>query len=424
MFLSKINIKNFKCFAESSIELHPRMNVFLGINGVGKTALLDAIALSLGGYLSKVKMSSLKLSKESARCVSQKIGNTLEKQLQFPVELEISGKLAGRDISWKRVWELKSSGELNSTTKYETEFEVQSFTQADDELHIYPLLAYYGVYNVKQTSEKTIRDGDSSRILGYKNCLDLKLNNEQRLHWFQQKTLQSLQDAITLPELKATLCAMEKCVEGVMLTAKSIEVRYGAKSSNLEILYTDKSDKQQIQPFSELSDGYRKILNLVADIACRMAILNPHLLGQTLNKTPGIVLIDEVDLHLHPSWQRRVLHDLMAIFPKIQFIVTTHAPAIIQSVNEGNLAVLDRDQVYPNQKAYGKDFNSVLKQIMGTDARPKEIQLMFDAAYKLIDKGNIVEATQKVEELERILGNSDPEITGLNVTLELEKLEM
>ena len=82
----------------------------------------------------------------------------------------------------------------------------------------------------------------------------------------------------------------------------------------------------------ELSDGYKNTLSMVADIAYRMAVLNPWLLDRVLTETTGIVLIDEIDLHLHPQWQQRIIGDLRTIFPKVQFIVSTHAPLVINSV--------------------------------------------------------------------------------------------
>ena len=112
---------------------------------------------------------------------------------------------------------------------------------------------------------------------------------------------------------------------------------------------------------NDLSDGYRSTLSMIADIAYRMAILNPQLFDDVLTQTPGVVLIDEVDLHLHPLWQQRILKDLMNIFPNVQFIVTTHAPAVIGSVKKENLLVLtdNRTAFMPVCEVYGSDANSI-----------------------------------------------------------------
>ena len=88
----------------------------------------------------------------------------------------------------------------------------------------------------------------------------------------------------------------------------------------------------RLTPFYHLSDGYRNTLAMAADIAVRAATLNPALSSLAMEETPGVVLIDEIDLHLHPKWQRQIVEDLRGAFPKIQFVATTHSPFIIQSL--------------------------------------------------------------------------------------------
>ena len=106
----------------------------------------------------------------------------------------------------------------------------------------------------------------------------------------------------------------------------------------------------------EMSDGYKNTLSMIGDIAYRMAVLNPILGEQVLEKTPGIVLIDEIDLHLHPQWQQTILSDLHAIFPKVQFIVSSHAPAVINSVLREQIRILDYGAIYmPAAQTYGRD---------------------------------------------------------------------
>ena len=94
-------------------------------------------------------------------------------------------------------------------------------------------------------------------------------------------------------------------------------------------------------PFEGLSDGYRNVVKIVADIAVRMCILNPYLKEEILNRTPGVVLIDELDLSLHPNWQRRVVNTLTEIFPKVQFICASHSPFIVQSLQDGQLISME-----------------------------------------------------------------------------------
>ena len=93
-----------------------------------------------------------------------------------------------------------------------------------------------------------------------------------------------------------------------------------------------KNEEGTVLPFSALSDGYRNVIKIILDIATRMCILNPYLKGEALKMTHGVVVIDELDLSLHPTWQRRIIQILKTLFPKIQFICATHSPFIIQSL--------------------------------------------------------------------------------------------
>lgn len=113
--------------------------------------------------------------------------------------------------------------------------------------------------------------------------------------------------------------------------------------------------------FSALSDGYRNVIKIVTDIATKMCILNPYLEEETLKQTPGIVVIDELDLSLHPTWQRRIVGILKELFPKVQFICATHSPFIIQSLEPGELITLDTilDEEYS-----GKSIEDIAEDIM------------------------------------------------------------
>lgn len=125
----------------------------------------------------------------------------------------------------------------------------------------------------------------------------------------------------------------------------------------------------------EMSDGYKNTLSMIGDIAYRMAVMNPMLGNRVLEETPGIVLIDEVDLHLHPQWQQSILKDLHAIFPKVQFIVTSHAPAVINSVSREKIRMLDKGEIYmPAAETYGRDANSILREVIsGTMIKVDEL---------------------------------------------------
>ena len=171
-------------------------------------------------------------------------------------------------------------------------------------------------------------------------------------------TIQQVQRNQEIPEFTAVRMALEQVF--VRITGYAdVKVQFNLDTNEIDIIYLDKNNEHVRIPVSQLSDGYKCTISLIADIAYRMAILNPQLLDRVLVETNGIVMIDEVDLHLHPTWQKRILKDLMEIFPKVQFIVSTHAPEVINSVKRDSILILKNNAVLPvADETYGKDANT------------------------------------------------------------------
>lgn len=144
-------------------------------------------------------------------------------------------------------------------------------------------------------------------------------------------------------------------------------------------------------------------MSMIADIAYRMAVLNPQLLDNILDKTSGVVLIDEIDMHLHPKWQSKIIEILTEIFPKVQFIFTTHSPSVLANIPNENILILNDLEIYQlEKKTYGRDIESILNQIMETEIRPKEIVNKLKRLNDLIDGKKIDEAKSLLKELEEM----------------------
>jgi predicted ATP-binding protein involved in virulence len=157
----------------------------------------------------------------------------------------------------------------------------------------------------------------------------------------------------------------------------------------------------------------------VAEIAWKAAILNPHLGADAAKKTPGIVLIDEVDLHLHPRWQHRVLRDLRTTFPEMQFIVTTHSPQIISTAEAGWLRILDGgEEPRLVEHVQGWDSNAVLEQIMGAHHRPPETQEKLNALFTAIAEEDFPKAKALLDQLERQMGHQETELVHARLTMQ------
>ncbi len=162
---------------------------------------------------------------------------------------------------------------------------------------------------------------------------------------------------------------------------------------------------------SNLSDGQLILLTLVGDLAKRVAILNPHLGHEGLRKTPGVVTIDELDLHLHPKWQRRIIHDLKNTFPSLQFIATTHSPQLIGEAHPDEIRLLDDGQTTTPARSFGIDSSRVLEEVMGTASRNDSVEKLLTRLFQSIDDEKFDSARELLSEVEAQLGPDDPEVT-------------
>ncbi len=157
--------------------------------------------------------------------------------------------------------------------------------------------------------------------------------------------------------------------------------------------------------FKNLSDGQRIVLTLVGDLVRRAATLNPHLADRVIQETSGVVLIDELDLHLHPKWQRHVAQDLKNTFPNIQFIATTHSPQLIgETPTEEVIPLSDGEATNPAQ-SFGMDSNWILQHVMGVEDRDPSIKRRIDEIERLIGDLNLQAAKNKIVEIRSEIGN-------------------
>jgi predicted ATP-binding protein involved in virulence len=163
--------------------------------------------------------------------------------------------------------------------------------------------------------------------------------------------------------------------------------------------------------FQNMSHGQQIMLGLVGDLARRASTLNPHLADQVLKETPGIVIIDELDLHLHPNWQRRVVRDLKRTFPALQFIATTHSPQLIGEVEPEQIRLLTTTDVFTPAHSFGLDSSRVLEEVMDAPRRNDSVDVLLRRLFDLIDREDISGALTVLPEVEAKLGPDDPEIT-------------
>lgn len=229
-----------------------------------------------------------------------------------------------------------------------------------------------------------------------------------------------LQEGTVIGELEAVKRALCKCYLNVDDSAMDVKFAYDVRSHELEIYIYHYNEAEKF-PVRMLSDGEKGMISLVADIAYRMALLNPNLLDRVL-ETPGVVLIDEIDLHLHPSWQKKVVGSLMSIFPNIQFIVTTHSPSILLNVPRENIWILNQNEIFqPQDMTYGRTVEEILREVMDTDVRPDKVVIMQQEFERAIDSEDYGLAKKILDKMKNIMGENANTIIENQIVLDVEQ---
>lgn len=431
MKLEKLNLHNFRCFEDIEVVFDPNLTVIVGANGAGKTSILEGAAIAISSLF--VKMDGLtgkKIEKDQVHLKSYTVGSTKDVQPQYSVTVGASGQVDDQEIKWER--SLTSStgqttyGDAKEITSIGVEYQKQ-LRKGDTGL-LLPIIAYYGtgrLWDYHREKQSDVFEVNN-RLNGYLDCVDGTANIKLMMNWFAKMTIQKYQNQELgmgdIPELNAVYRAMEMCYRRIT-GYSDIKMQYNVGSKELIVAYKDNDGEFMRMSIDQLSDGYKSTISLVADIAYRMAVLNPQLLDSVCKETEGIVLIDEVDLHLHPAWQQRILGDLQEIFPKVQFIVSTHAPAVVNTIKKQHIRILRNLKIIPAPiETYGRDTNGVLKAIMNAKERPQFVLDAFTEFYQALDDGEYSRAEDILNQLEESVGENYPDLAALWVKLDLAQM--
>lgn len=432
MKLKRLILKNFRCFECLDIDFHEKITIIVGNNGTGKTSIMEGAAIAIGTMFSSYDgLKGLKINKTDAHLKSYMLGSMEDIQPQYPVEVLAEGDNHGEVLEWKR----SLQGEKGATTSRGARALIdvtkgyQDRLRIGDETLILPILAYYSTRRLwNYQKEKNVDDTRmNTRTNGYVDSMDGTSDLRMMMGWFKKMTIlkyQRQEQGIMepIPELEAVFGAMEECYRRIS-GCSEVKVQYNMNTNELDLHYRGKDGLRMRIPLSQMSDGYKSTISLIADIAYRMAVLNPQLFGDAIRETDGIVLIDEIDLHLHPAWQHRILGDLQEIFPKVQFIVTTHAPAVIGCAKSENLAILEDDEIVGvDAQIYGNDANSILNEIMGVSERNPEVADLFAQFQRHLDAREYDQADEVLEAIDEKRGYHDREVAGCRVKLKMERI--
>lgn len=419
MRLNKVEIHNFKGIENCQLHFHDKMNLIIGGNGIGKTSILEAIAVGLGGAISGLnQVSTRNFKQDEIRIQYEKIGDGSYNQKYItPVEVSCQAEFNGKEYEWKRTREAFNSSLNNSRTTMQPKQIAQDANQlANEDSAILPLINYQ---SVARTWMQKLDAKESSvvtkllRTSGYRDCLSAVPRKKQIIAWCAKMEQISWQKGHPIGEYEGAKATVSKFMS-LIEENHHCEIFYEKQSE--ELLYVKDGTAEAI---SSLSAGYQSLIWMVFDIAYRMALLNPFLRDR-VSETPGIVLIDEPDTHLHPEWQWLLMGALQQVFPNIQFIVASHAPVVIASVKKGQIIDISsiEDIIY-REPEYGLDINDTLCQVFESVDMPEEVAALQKKFYEAIDLGDMDSAKQIVTEIETLIGNK-PIAVEARTTYELE----
>lgn len=367
MHINKIHITNFKGINDYEIEFKGNFNLIIGNNGTGKTSILEAISVGLGAFLAGVDdIKSVHFTTDEIRRETKLLGDgSTDLDYKTPVRVDCNITLNKHNYDFTRQ---KKSLKSSRSTIEPRDICKEATALLKDDNSILPVISYQSFSRIANQRRDTWANSDSkpfSRSSAYIDCLGEASNTKMITKWFKRMEQISWQTHKRIKEYEIVKSSVSKFMNS-MLDTKNARIYYDARTD--ELMY---SCENESLPIRFLSSGFRTLIGMVLDIAYRMAILNPNLLNKVTKKTPGIVLIDEIDMHLHPKWQWTVVSALKETFPAIQFIATTHSPLIIASCKNEHLISLNSLNAKPvyAKTTKGWQIDDVLNSIMNTSNR-------------------------------------------------------
>ena len=441
MEIRKIRLKNVGRFTDLEVAFAPtekhasKVTVFVGNNGAGKTTILKSLATSLSWFVESLRTEHGRGEPIEDELIHNDAGTAI-------MEIEVA-YFDNKNSLWvltRTQRGLKPVGRNDLTDVRNLADNIRDVLTFSDRNVSLPLIAYYPTErSVLKVPLEIKKRRTFYQLDGYDKSLNLGVDFGHFFEWFRDREDIENEGAIsrsTMEKLSIKLGrnnAFWKEIESVnaqsqdsQLTAvRTAIATFMPGFSNLRVvrqptlqMMIDKAGS----PLSilQLSQGEKSLMALVGDIARRLAIMNPSLSNPLHGE--GVVLIDEVDLHLHPQWQRRLIHQLTETFPNCQFILTTHSPLVISDTKDVLCYVLDDGELEERNGLYGLDANQVLLSVMDTDVRNSEVQSRLDRLLELLQDKKLKEAKALFEELSTDLPSGHIELA--KAALLIRKLEL
>lgn len=421
MKINKIKIRNFRGFEEKEVNFPTNMTVIIGNNTAGKTSLLGAMKVGIGAFLQSFKnlpggrAYRLGFKEESDRYRAfdfkkkDYLRNDSSTRIDIVAEMFDTQKkddgysLIPTNINWYRELTDKGSTVFNEECAGEIKQIVGNLERKRDEEGMntmLPVVLFFGTNRIDKQyrQSKKVKERLTRIAKAYKAALSDNVDFTGAIEWLKRYD-KNIKDG---KEFEGTREAFYEALNKAIPALSEVELDGG----ELEAVVSVEGRQPERHHYSYMSDGFKSMINMVSEIAYRCIQLNGFLQEKAVSMTPGIVMIDEVDLYLHPSWQQHVLNDLQNAFPNIQFVVTTHSPFIVQSVKGGQLVTFD-EAANDTGEPYTESIEDIVGTRMGmeTKLRSHRFNEMAKAAADFFnaldsDAENVNELKQRLDLLE------------------------
>ena len=416
MLVRSLHLEHYRCFDDFDMDFNHRLTALAGVNGAGKTAVLDALSIFLKSAMRPghspmfYQMSSDEIA----------IGSKPE-DLVYHLGIQLN----------------KNSDTLIDLVYSDTQTSYLRLKQREGIVKRQQIQDEDKVLCVAYMAGRFIRDEDAilqnnrytpSTLSAFDNSFNRSIDYASTIAWFNYADSDEARDMRDnghkneKPELKAMREALVKALLGQYERPRML--------GNPPELIVYRKNTGIAFKVSQLSDGYRAMLALVMDLARCMAESRNvgGIPDESLLHTPAIVLIDEIELHLHPSWQQTVLNTLLDIFPNTQFIVTTHSPQVLSTIPSRYIRVLSEGKAYHvEEQTQGAEASRILRRVFEVDPRPSCLTIVRDLRdyAKLVydEKWDTPEAMELREKLDMHYGNDEPELMELDLHIENSKWE-
>ncbi len=416
MHLKKITLTNFRCFRNLSMDFEPQLTVLTATNGHGKTTILEAVKYAL--HVIVGRFPTMSTQKPADGNISAFIDASGEERRERYLRIMATADLGGgADWSWGIHVANKNlpkdeklafdSGDLKLVHKYVDELAQDRFNGGDKVL---PVIAYYDTQRAVTTKVQR-RRGFRTRLEyyeGYKGCLDAGLSFKAMLEWiecFEKKEHDEWKKSNSMAYSSLENQVIQTALRILIPELSNLRTELGPYRLVVDAEIDGVKTACRVDEY--LSDGYRIVLMMVLDLISRIIKLNPKSFKspQEALNCPGVALIDEIDLHLHPEWQQRVLPSLLNVFPRIQFIVTTHSPQVVSSVDAQCVRKINVKTEVTSVRSEPENIQQVTRPAINTQGA-KAGQIL-SSVFDTSERAPSADLTRDIREFREMLANGN-----------------